>query len=59
MPTLLLLGSESPEWAHRATQAFAAALPDARLVMLEGQGHAATVTAPDLLASEIERFLEE
>ncbi len=59
VPTLLLLGSESPEWAHLATQALAAALPDARVVLLEGQGHAATVTAPDLLASEIAGFLGE
>ncbi len=30
-----------------------AALPNSRIVMLEGQGHAATMRAPELLASEV------
>jgi pimeloyl-ACP methyl ester carboxylesterase len=54
---LLLVGSESPDWAHRSTEAFAAAIPGARVRILEGQGHGAAVSAPALLTAELERFL--
>jgi pimeloyl-ACP methyl ester carboxylesterase len=57
-PTLLLLGSESPSYARKGTEAIAAALPDARIVRMTGQGHVATMTAPDLFAQEVTRFLE-
>jgi pimeloyl-ACP methyl ester carboxylesterase len=57
MPVLLLLGTESPGWAVRSVRAYADAIPGAELCMLEGQGHSANMTAPDLLAAELERFL--
>jgi pimeloyl-ACP methyl ester carboxylesterase len=56
-PCLLLVGSESPSWARRSTEAFAAALPGAAVRTLDGHGHGAAVSAPDLLAGELERFL--
>jgi pimeloyl-ACP methyl ester carboxylesterase len=56
-PTLLLIGSESPNWAHRSIAAFADALPDATVHTLEGQGHGASVSAPELLAAEVAGFL--
>jgi pimeloyl-ACP methyl ester carboxylesterase len=56
-PVLFLLGEESPEWARASTDELHAALPDATVVILPGQGHAATATAPALVAAEIERFL--
>jgi pimeloyl-ACP methyl ester carboxylesterase len=56
-PTLLLVGSESPAWAQQSTEAFAAALPDAQVHVLEGHGHGASVSGPDLLASELKAFL--
>jgi pimeloyl-ACP methyl ester carboxylesterase len=56
-PTLLLLGTESPEWAHRSIEAYAGALRYATVHTLEGHGHGANVTAPELLASEVEGFL--
>lgn len=56
-PTLLLLGSESPSWAVRSTSVYADALPNATVRPLEGHGHAATVTAPELLAREVTSFL--
>jgi pimeloyl-ACP methyl ester carboxylesterase len=56
-PTLLLLGTESPDWAVRSVRAHAEAIPRAETRMLEGQGHGANVSAPELLASELERFL--
>jgi pimeloyl-ACP methyl ester carboxylesterase len=54
---LLLVGSKSPAWARRSTEAFAAAIPGAEVRTLQGQGHGAAVSAPALLAAEIERFL--
>jgi pimeloyl-ACP methyl ester carboxylesterase len=58
-PTLLLLGTESPDWAVRSVRAHAGAIPAAETRMLEGQGHGANVTAPELLASELERFFQD
>ncbi|HEV3400948.1 MAG TPA: alpha/beta hydrolase [Acidimicrobiales bacterium] len=56
-PTLCLVGSESGPELREATDRVVAALPDARTRVLPGQGHGAMFTAPDLLASEVERFL--
>jgi pimeloyl-ACP methyl ester carboxylesterase len=57
VPTLVLLGEESPDYRHRAMRALDDALPNSELHILAGQGHFATQTAPDLLAEEILRFL--
>jgi pimeloyl-ACP methyl ester carboxylesterase len=56
IPVLLLLGGESPGWARDGTERIRVALPDARVAVLAGQGHAATMTAPGLVAAEIARF---
>lgn len=56
-PTLVLVGSESPAWAKRSTAAFAAAIPQSELHVLEGHGHGAAVSGPELLASELRAFL--
>jgi pimeloyl-ACP methyl ester carboxylesterase len=56
-PALLLLGEESPDWAREGTERLRAALPDARVAILRGQGHAAIMTAPELVADEVARFL--
>ena len=58
-PTLLLVGTESPDWATRSTEAYAEALPTAETRQLDGQGHGANVSAPDLLAGELTRFLSK
>jgi pimeloyl-ACP methyl ester carboxylesterase len=57
MPVLLLVGTESPDWAMRSVDAYADAIPDVERRSLEGQGHSANITAPALLAAELERFL--
>jgi pimeloyl-ACP methyl ester carboxylesterase len=57
VPTLLVVGTESPPWAVRSVTAYAEAIPNAAKVVLSGQGHSANVSAPDLLAAELERFL--
>ena len=58
-PVLLLVGAESPDWATRSTEAYAEALPAADTRALEGQGHGANVSAPELLAGELTRFLSK
>ena len=59
VPVLFLLGEESPGWAREGTEKIHAMLPDARIAILRGQGHAATLTAPELVADEVVRFLGE
>jgi pimeloyl-ACP methyl ester carboxylesterase len=58
VPTLLLVGSESPAWAQRSTRAYASAIPGAQVHTLEGHGHGASVSAPELLATELRTFFE-
>lgn len=56
-PTLLLLGGNSPEHLRASTEAVADALPDATVVDLPGQSHAALQTAPALVAEAILRHV--
>ena len=58
IPTLVLLGGESPDWRREAMRALDSALPHSELRVLADQGHLATHTAPDLLAGEIVGFLD-
>lgn len=60
-PTLLLLGDAGPgpSFFRKASDALHAALPDSRIVVLEGQGHMAIFTAPDLFTRSVLRFLIE
>jgi pimeloyl-ACP methyl ester carboxylesterase len=57
-PALLMLGSQSPEWAHQGIEVARSVLLDARITVLPGQGHLAITTAPELFASEVVRFLQ-
>ena len=56
-PVLLLVGTASPSWAGEITRELATALPAATVTELPGAGHEALDTAPDLLVTEILRFL--
>jgi pimeloyl-ACP methyl ester carboxylesterase len=56
-PTLLLLGEESPLWAAEGTERVRALLRDARVAIVPREGHAAIMTAPELVADEVVRFL--
>jgi pimeloyl-ACP methyl ester carboxylesterase len=53
VPTLLLVGSDSPDWE---AETVAAALPDARVAVLEGQAHVADLLAPGLVADHLLAF---
>jgi pimeloyl-ACP methyl ester carboxylesterase len=55
-PTLLITGSNSPDW-HPEVKTVAAALPNARIEILEGQGHIADITAPEMVAERLLGFL--
>lgn len=58
IPTLLLLGTDSPDYFKPATEAIDAALPDSKIVLLPGQGHVAQRAAPELVAEGILKFLK-
>ena len=57
-PTLLLVGSDSPPGELEKAKVVSDGLPDARVVILPGQGHTAMITAPEVLLNEVVRFLE-
>lgn len=57
VPVLLLVGGQSPAFLREGSEAVAAALPDARIAVLEGQQHVAMDTAPDLFVDTLTAFL--
>jgi pimeloyl-ACP methyl ester carboxylesterase len=56
IPTLLLLGGDSPPIFRQATERIYAALPDSRIAVLPGQQHVAMDTAPELFLQEVMAF---
>lgn len=56
-PTLLLVGETSPQTAHDDAAAVAAALPNAQVQVIPGQGHGATYQAPDVFVESVLPFL--
>jgi pimeloyl-ACP methyl ester carboxylesterase len=59
-PTLLLLGSKSPAWLHRALDLVQGALPDARRVVLDGVAHnAPDQEAPARVAEQLAAFFAD
>jgi len=59
VPTLLLLGGDSPQEVKATIEKWHTALPDSRIVVFPGQQHLAQVTAPDLFLHEVVTFLHE
>lgn len=57
VPTLLMLGGDSPGLFRRGVEVLAATLPDNRIVLLPGQQHIAMDTAPELFVAEVHDFL--
>jgi pimeloyl-ACP methyl ester carboxylesterase len=57
IPTLMLVGSASPERMQSGAKTIAARLPNARTVELPGQGHGAMLSAPALFAAAVNDFL--
>jgi pimeloyl-ACP methyl ester carboxylesterase len=58
-PAGLLLGTASPSWAGQITRELAAALPAATVIPLPGAGHVALEQAPEIVAAELLRFLND
>jgi pimeloyl-ACP methyl ester carboxylesterase len=59
VPVLLLTGEHSADPSKADIEAVAAALPDARIVVLQGQEHVADVLVPDVFAEEVLAFLRD
>ena len=59
VPTLLLSGGTSPAALRKAAEAVDGALPDSRIVVMPGQGHAAMDTGTDLFTAEVLHFLTD
>lgn len=57
IPTLLVLGGDSPAYMRAGTERLVAALPHPTLAVLPGQGHRANLTGPDVLAEAVGAFL--
>lgn len=56
-PTLMLTGADSSDPSTVDIDTVAAALPEARVVVLDGQQHVADVLAPELFAEHVVTFL--
>lgn len=58
VPTLMLLGDDSPDLAKTQTDDIAAQLQDVRIVVLEGQQHIAMDLAPERFIDAVLSFLD-
>lgn len=59
VPTLVLVGEQSPNWGGEEATNLVRQLPDARLLVLKGQTHVAHLVAPQLFAETVLSFLQE
>lgn len=59
VPTMLLLGGDSPPLFRQATAVVDSALPNSRIVILTDQQHIAMDTNPDLFVNAVLQFLLE
>jgi pimeloyl-ACP methyl ester carboxylesterase len=59
VPVLLIVGERSSDPAKVNVEAVASALPDAQILVLDGQEHVADVLAPAIFAQHILRFLHD
>jgi pimeloyl-ACP methyl ester carboxylesterase len=57
IPTMILLGGDSPALERAAAEALDAALPDGRIVVIPHQAHLAHRTAPGEFVREVVQFL--
>jgi pimeloyl-ACP methyl ester carboxylesterase len=59
VPTLLLAGGDSPDFLKAGIDTVAAALPDAHIVVLDGQQHIAIDLIPEAFADHVVAFLRD
>jgi len=58
IPILFLLGEHSPVFFRQTTETLQAHLPNSQVTVIPGQQHSAMLTAPQLFASEVVKFLK-
>jgi len=58
VPTLFLLGEQSPVFFRQTTETLQAHLPNSQIAILPGQQHSAMLIAPELFAGEVVKFLK-
>ena len=59
VPVLLVAGGDSPEFLKAGIDTLAAVLPDARIVVIEGQQHIAIDLVPAVFADHVLAFLRD
>jgi pimeloyl-ACP methyl ester carboxylesterase len=59
LPTLYLMGSQSPPSARAVARLLTQALADVTTVELKGLGHKAPITHPDLVNAAIQAYLAQ
>jgi pimeloyl-ACP methyl ester carboxylesterase len=59
VPTLLLAGTATEHHPSFATQSLHYLLPNARMAWLNGEGHAANLTSPELVAQEVIDIIQQ
>jgi pimeloyl-ACP methyl ester carboxylesterase len=59
VPVLLLTGENSSDPSKADIETVAAALPDARIKVLEGQEHVADILVPKIFSEYVMAFLRE
>jgi pimeloyl-ACP methyl ester carboxylesterase len=59
VPVLLVVGGASPDEIRADPEIVAAAFPDARIGVLDGQAHIAHLTDPQAFAKQILSFLRD
>jgi pimeloyl-ACP methyl ester carboxylesterase len=59
VPVLMLVGSDSPDSMKADYETVAAALPDVRITVLEGQQHIAIDLIPEVFAQHVVAFLRD
>jgi pimeloyl-ACP methyl ester carboxylesterase len=59
IPTLLLVGSDSPRFQQEGSALLDRTIPDSRVVILRGQQHSAMMTAPELFTAAVAAFLRD
>jgi pimeloyl-ACP methyl ester carboxylesterase len=57
IPTLILIGGDSPRFVKEACETLDSVLPNSRIGVMPGQQHLAMYTAPDLFLHEVLTFL--
>lgn len=57
VPTLVIVGADSPAFVQEGTRMVAGALPECVVVVLEGQQHVADQLIPDEFAAHVREFL--